>query len=79
MSRLALYLLGPPRLERDGAPVQIVRRRALAVAAYLAMAGRPQVREQLMAISGRTEAPATPVPICDECCTSCVAPLATIG
>jgi len=30
--------------------VQIVRRRALAVAAYLAMAGRPQGREQLMAI-----------------------------
>ena len=49
MSRLTFYLLGSPRLERDGAPLQIVRRRALAVAVYLAMAGHPQSREQLMA------------------------------
>jgi DNA-binding SARP family transcriptional activator len=39
MSRLALYLLGPPRLELDGEPVEIGRRRAVALLAYLAVTG----------------------------------------
>ena len=38
-SRLSLYLLGPPRVERDGAEVSIPRRKALALLAYLAVAG----------------------------------------
>jgi hypothetical protein len=45
MSRLALYLLGPPRLELDGEPVEIGRRRAVALLAYLAVTGAaPQPR-----------------------------------
>jgi hypothetical protein len=39
MSRLALYLLGPPRIECDGTAVQIRRRKAVALLAYLAVAG----------------------------------------
>lgn len=39
MSRLALYLLGPPRVERDGVPVPIHRREALALLAHLAVSG----------------------------------------
>ena len=39
MSRLALYLLGPPRVELDGQAVHIGRRTALALLAYLAVAG----------------------------------------
>ena len=35
MSRLALYLLGPPRVELDGEPIHIGRRKALALLAYL--------------------------------------------
>jgi DNA-binding SARP family transcriptional activator len=40
MSRLALYLLGPPRLELDGGPIHIGRRKAMALLAYLAMTGQ---------------------------------------
>jgi DNA-binding SARP family transcriptional activator len=35
MSQLALYLLGPPRLELNGEPIHIGRRKALALFAYL--------------------------------------------
>lgn len=38
MPHLALHLLGPPRIERDGEPVRIRRRKALALLAYLAVA-----------------------------------------
>jgi hypothetical protein len=47
MSRLALYLLGPPRIERDGTAVQIRRRKAVALLAYLAVAGSSHSREKL--------------------------------
>ena len=47
MSRLALYLLGPPRVERDGAEVSIPRRKALALLAYLAVTGQRQRRDAL--------------------------------
>ena len=40
MSRLALYLLGPPRIERDGVSVKLNRRKAVALLAYLAVAGQ---------------------------------------
>jgi DNA-binding SARP family transcriptional activator len=39
MSQLALYLLGPPRVEREGQAVHIGRRKALALLAYLAVEG----------------------------------------
>ena len=35
MSRLALYLLGPPRIELDEQPVHIGRRKAVALLTYL--------------------------------------------
>ena len=47
MSSLALYLLGPPRVERDGEPVTIDRRKALALLAYLAITGQEHRRDTL--------------------------------
>jgi len=49
MASLAMFLLGPPRLERDGAPLQFDTRKILALAAYVAMAG-PVSRDALMAL-----------------------------
>ena len=47
MSQLALYLLGPPRLELGGEPVKISRRKALALLAYLAVTGGHHQRDAL--------------------------------
>jgi predicted ATPase/DNA-binding SARP family transcriptional activator len=47
MARLALRLLGPPRVEVDGEPVHIGRRKALALLAYLAVTARPHTRDSL--------------------------------
>ena len=47
MSGLSLFLLGPPRLELDGEPVQIGRRKALALLIYLAITRRPHSRDAL--------------------------------
>jgi DNA-binding SARP family transcriptional activator len=47
MSRLALYLLGPPRLELDGEPVHIGRRKVMALLAYLAVTGGSHSRDFL--------------------------------
>ena len=44
---LALYLFGPPRLEMDGNPVHIPRRKALALLAYLAVTGQSHSRDWL--------------------------------
>lgn len=44
MTGLRLYLLGTPRIEYQGSPVRIARRKALALAAYLALAQQPQSR-----------------------------------
>ncbi len=44
---LKLYLLGSPRLERDGALVHISTRKAVALFAYLAVTGQAQSRETL--------------------------------
>ncbi len=46
----ALYLLGAPRLELDGEPVQVDTRKAIAILAYLAMTGQPQSRDTLAAL-----------------------------
>ncbi|HET7089904.1 MAG TPA: tetratricopeptide repeat protein [Anaerolineae bacterium] len=50
MSRLTLYLFGPPRLELDGAPVAIDRRKALALLVYLAVTRQSHSRESLAAL-----------------------------
>jgi len=48
VSRLALHLLGPPHIERDGAPITIRRRKAVALLAYLEEeAGHIRVKEIL--------------------------------
>ena len=47
MSILQLLLLGPPRLERDNVPVDLERRKALALLAFLAVTGEAQPREAL--------------------------------
>lgn len=49
MARLALYLLGPPRIEVNGAPVHISRTKVVALLAYLAVAGRHS-REALVTL-----------------------------
>jgi DNA-binding SARP family transcriptional activator len=40
MSAVRLSLLGPPRLERDGKPVELDTRKTVALVAYLAMTGQ---------------------------------------
>jgi DNA-binding SARP family transcriptional activator len=47
MPRLSLYLLGPPRLELDGEALNIGRRKAVALIAYLAVTGRGHTRDTL--------------------------------
>ena len=42
-----VMLLGPPRVERDGAPVAFDTRKALALLAVLALADRPRPRDVL--------------------------------
>jgi hypothetical protein len=49
-SRLELYLLGSPRVERAGAPVEADTRKAIALLAYLAVTGENQSREGLAAL-----------------------------
>lgn len=46
---LRLFLFGPPRLERNGRPLTITRRKGLALLAYLAITRQPQSRESLAA------------------------------
>ena len=48
MSRLALYLLGPPQIECDGVPIKTYRRKAMALAAYLATTGESHRRDSLV-------------------------------
>ena len=48
MSRLALYLLGPPRIERDGVSIKLNRRKAIALLAYLAVTGESHRRDSLV-------------------------------
>jgi predicted ATPase/DNA-binding SARP family transcriptional activator len=47
MSHLSLFLLGPPRIEREGEPVGVGTRKAIALVAYLALAERRHSREGL--------------------------------
>ncbi len=50
MPGLRLYLLGPPRLERDGLPLEFDTRKNLALVAYLAMTGQSHTREALITL-----------------------------
>ena len=50
MAALVLRVLGPPRLERDGDPIPLNLRRAVALLVYLAVTGRPRGREALAAL-----------------------------
>ena len=47
MSRLALFCLGAPRIERDGVTVSVRRRRAIALLVYLSVTGRRHSRDTL--------------------------------
>jgi predicted ATPase/DNA-binding SARP family transcriptional activator len=47
MSTLKLYLLGPPRVEVESRPVEIKRRKALALLVYLVVTGRLHLRPAL--------------------------------
>lgn len=47
MAQLALYLFGPPRLERDGVELEVDTRKALALLAYLALERQAHSRETL--------------------------------
>jgi DNA-binding SARP family transcriptional activator len=50
MPNLRLALLGPPIIERDGAPLSLDRQKAVALLAYLALTGRRHGREALAAL-----------------------------
>src|SRR5262245_24770518 len=47
MANLKLGLLGPPRIEDESGPVEIQRRKAVALLAYLAVKGEGQPRDSL--------------------------------
>src|SRR5262249_47551220 len=47
MSQIKLYLFGPPRLERDGRPIDIPLRKALALLVYLAVTRQAHSRDAL--------------------------------
>ena len=48
MPRLRLYLLGSPHIERDGAPVKVDTRKAIALLAYLVITGERHRRDALV-------------------------------
>ena len=51
MSSLKLFLLGPPRLERDGVPLDVdTRRKNVALVAYLAVTDHHHSRETLVTL-----------------------------
>jgi len=45
--RLTLHLLGSPRIERDGRPIEVDTRKAIALLAYLALTRERHTREKL--------------------------------
>lgn len=50
MPQLTLFLLGSPRLERDGQPVEVDTRKAIALTAYLAVTRQSHSRDALAAL-----------------------------
>jgi len=59
MSRLKLYFLGTPRLERDGEAISLSHHKALALLAYLAVTRQPHTRQALAALLWPEYGPAT--------------------
>ncbi len=47
MAKLELTLLGAPKIIRDGEPVEVDTRKAIALLAYLAVSGRAHTRDEL--------------------------------
>jgi DNA-binding SARP family transcriptional activator len=47
MANLELTLLGAPKITRDGEPVEVDTRKAIALLAYLAVSGRAHTRDEL--------------------------------
>jgi DNA-binding SARP family transcriptional activator len=47
MAHLKLFVLGQPRLERDGGPIELKLRKALALLVYLAVSGQSHSRDAL--------------------------------
>ncbi|MBV9788050.1 MAG: SARP family transcriptional regulator, partial [Chloroflexi bacterium] len=47
MAELKLFTFGPPRLERDGHPIDLNLRKALALLIYLTVTAQPQSRDTL--------------------------------
>ena len=63
---MAVHLLGPPRIERDGVAISVDTRKAIALLACLAAEVEPQSRETLAALFGQRPsrtAPAPPFPV----------------
>lgn len=58
-AELRLYLLGTPRIERNGEPASTDRRKAVALLVYLAVTGRAHSREALAALFWPDYAPAS--------------------
>lgn len=50
MSQLKLFFLGPPRIERDGSPVKVDTRKAIALLAYITVTNQPHSRDTLAAL-----------------------------
>ena len=50
MPRVALFVFGPPRVTREGEPVEMDTRKALALATYLAVTGESHSRDSLAAL-----------------------------
>ena len=50
MSGLRFFVLGSPRLERDGQRIEVERRKALALLVYLALTDQDQQRDRLAAL-----------------------------
>ncbi len=50
MSHLAVFLFGPPRLERDGEMINVDTRKAIALLAYLAVTNQRHSRDALAAL-----------------------------
>lgn len=50
LAQLKVYLLGAPHIERNGAPVKVDTRKAIALLAYLAVTGASHSRDRLAAL-----------------------------
>jgi predicted ATPase/DNA-binding SARP family transcriptional activator/Flp pilus assembly protein TadD len=58
MTRLSLFLLGPPRIERAGVLIEFDTRKAIALLAYLAVTGESLTRDALATLLWPESAPA---------------------